>query len=190
METSLRWTPNDLAALPETLDDTRYEIVDGELFVARQPTFEHQYACSVLTAALHTWSDTSGLGVGTVTPGIIFAEDEAVVPDVVWISRQRLREIIGVDGKLHGPPELVIEVLSPGRSNQQRDRDAKLRLYARRGVDEYWIVDLERRNVEIFRRDGPALSNAGLVALTEELRSPLLPGFAHPVASLFFHQDG
>ena len=91
MDTSLRWTTNDLAALPETLDDTRYEVIDGELFVARQPTFEHQYACSVLTAALHAWSETTRLGVATVTPGVIFAEDEAVVPDVVWISRRRLR---------------------------------------------------------------------------------------------------
>jgi len=189
MDTSLRWTTNDLAALPETLDDTRYEVIDGELFVARQPTFEHQYACSVLTAALHAWSETTGLGVATVTPGVIFAEDEAVVPDVVWISRRRLREIIGADGKQHGAPELVIEVLPPGRPNEQRDRQAKLRLYARRGVDEYWVVDLEQRIVEILRRDGPTLSMAGVIATSGDLRSPLLPGFAHPVARLFFRQD-
>src|SRR5260370_5825832 len=142
MDTSLRWTTKDLAALPETLDDTRYEIIDGELSVARQPTFEHQYACSVLTAALHIWSETSRLGVATVTPGVIFAQDEAVVPDVVWISRRRLREIIGADGKLHGPPEVVIEMLSPGRSSEQRDRQAKPPLYARRGVAGCWSVRL------------------------------------------------
>src|SRR5437868_4287433 len=82
---------------------------------------------------------------------------------------------------LHEPPELVVEVLSPGAANERRDRDAKLKLYARRGVDEYWLVDWQRRRVELYRRDGPAFRLGASLTDADQLQSPLLPGFAHAV---------
>jgi Uma2 family endonuclease len=53
------------------------------------------------------------------------------------------------DGKLYAAPDLVVEVLSPGRENEERDRETKLTLYSRRGVLEYWIVDRFTRRVEV-----------------------------------------
>jgi len=183
---SVRWTTADLEALPDPLDDTRYEIIDGELYVAKQPSLEHQYACGELYAALRAWSEQTGKGLAVLAPGIIFAEDDNVAPDVVWISHERLRTALGADRKLHEAPELVVEVLSPGASNERRDRDAKLKLYARRGVDEYWLVDWQRRRVELFRRVGPAFQLAAALTSDDQLQSPLLPGFAHPVGRIFF----
>jgi Uma2 family endonuclease len=185
----VRWTTADLEALPDPLDDTRYEIIDGELYVAKQPSLEHQYACGELYAALRAWSEQTRLGLALFAPGLIFAEDDNVAPDVVWISRQRLRAALGTDGKLHEPPELVIEVLSPGASNARRDRDAKLKLYARRAVDEYWLVDWQGRRVELYRRDGLAFRLVATLAEDDRLQSPLLPGFAHVVGGLFFPEE-
>ncbi len=130
MAFSVRWTSADLEVLPDPLDDTRYEIIDGELFVAKQPSLEHQYACGELYAALRAWTEQTGLGLALIAPGIIFAEDDNVAPDVMWMSRARLRTAVGADRKLHAPPELVVEVLSPGASNERRDREAKFKLYA------------------------------------------------------------
>lgn len=186
MDTSLRWTTTELESFPDPLDDTRYEIIDGDLYVAHQPSVEHQYTCTRLSVALEVWSEQTGLGLALTAPGIIFAEDDNVAPDVVWISRERLRAVVGAEGKLHGPPELVVEVLSPGEANQRRDREAKLKLYARRGVDEYWIVDLRRRLVERYSRDGPALRLVATPAAADRIQSPLLPDFSHPVSALFF----
>ena len=50
-------------------------------------------------------------------------------------------------------PPLSGVVLSPGAANEKRDREAKLKLYSRRGVDEYWIVDWRQRRLEVFRRE-------------------------------------
>ncbi len=186
---SVRWTSADLEALPDPLDDTRYEIIDGELFVAKQPTLEHQYACGQLYGALQAWSEQTGLGLAVFAPGIIFAEDDNVAPDVVWMSRRRLRTAVGADRKLHEPPELVVEVLSPGPSNERRDRDAKFKLYARRGVEEYWIVDPGQRRAELFRRDGPTFRLAESPDAETDLQSPLLPGFKHPVGRLFWPDE-
>ena len=84
-------------------------------------------------------------------------EDTIGAPDVVWVSRERLSSVLAEDGKLHGAPDLVVEVLSPGPVNERRDREAKLKLYSQRGVREYWIVDWRQRKLEAYRRQEAAL---------------------------------
>ena len=81
------------------------------------------------------------------------ATSEGVQPDLVFVSNER-RGIIA-DLTLKGPPDLVIEVVSPDTA--RRDRGLKHRLYARRGIAQYWIVDPEADAVEVHRfGDEPA----------------------------------
>lgn len=183
MTTSLRWTSTDLELLPD--DGKRYEIIDGELYVSRMPTWAHQAVCTTIGYLLHGWSEETGLGSMGMTPGLVFAEDDDVAPDLVWASKRRLAEALGPDGHLHAPPELVVEVLSPGSSNERRDREVKLKLYSRRGVDEYWIADWRTRTVMVYRRAGAALELVATLGADELLVSPLLPGFSCLVAKLF-----
>ena len=63
----------------------------------------------------------------------MYIEDD-VAPDVVWISSCCIAATLGPDGKLHAAPELICEALSPGAAHERRDREAKLKLYSRRGV--------------------------------------------------------
>ena len=183
MGTTLRWRSADLDVLPD--DGKRYEIIDGELYVSRQPGYHHQYACSQLNIALGVWSNQTNVGVTLQAPGVIFADDDDVVPDVVWISHERLATALDQAGHLHTAPELVVEVLSPGSANERRDREVKLKLYSRRGVLEYWIVDWQQRKVEVYRRQEQALSLIATLYATDTLTSPMLPGFACPVTQLF-----
>lgn len=186
MATSLRWTSADLDAFPD--DGKRYEIIDGELYVSRQPHWDHQMVCGQVFALLQSWSLGTGAGRTNLAPGVIFADDDDVAPDVVWASTGRLAAALSADGKLYAPPELVVEVLSPGATNERRDRDARLKLYSRRGVDEYWILDWRARSLTIYRRtggaDGPlqpatTLQDSGIV------QSPLLPGFTATLEQIF-----
>lgn len=124
----VRWTIHDLEVLPEN-KWTRYEIINGELFVARTPHRRHQQACGKIFRQLDVWSDSSGLGETIVAPGVIFSQADSVIPDVVWVSRERLAQIEDEAGHLTGAPELVIEVLSPGKQNELRDKEAKFKLY-------------------------------------------------------------
>ncbi len=182
--TRLRWTSSDLELLPLN-EGKRYEIIDGELYVTTQPSFEHQYACGRLGWAFIAWDRPSRLGIVLPAPGIIFPDDDNVAPDFVWIERSRLAGLIGPDHKLHAAPDLVVEVLSPGPENQRRDREIKLNLYSRRGVREYWIVNWEQREVEVYRRQGDALALVATELEQDSLQSPLLPGFTLPVSELF-----
>jgi Uma2 family endonuclease len=179
-----RWTVADLDALPYD-EMNRYEIIDGELFVSRQPRDEHQDVSSEFIIALGNWNHQTRLGSVLHTPGVIFSDHDAVAPDVVWLSRERRAAIEQADGHLHGPPELMVEIISPGAANERRDRDVKLRLYSAQGVDEYWLVDQRAQTVAIYRRQDARLQLTATLQRDDTLTSPVLPGFAVLVARLF-----
>ena len=153
--------------------------------MSKQPHWHHQFVCGQVFAELQAWSRRSGAGQANIAPGVIFADDDDVAPDVVWISRDRRALALEPDGHLHAAPELVIEVLSEGSANERRDREAKLKLYSRRGVLEYWIMGWRRKQVETYRREGQALRLVATLYAIDNLESPLLPGFSCPVAQLF-----
>lgn len=177
---SVHWTVQDVEALPDN-EWIRYEIIDGELLVTRSPHHKHQHAAGRIFAALNSWSLESGLGEPSIMPGLIFSDSDSVIPDVVWVSYNRLAQIQDEAGHFRGAPELVVEVLFPGKANEERDRLAKLKLYSVQEVREYWIVDRMAQRVEIYRR-----AQAQLTLLVDDvIASPLLPGFACEVAHLF-----
>ena len=183
MSTALLWTSADLPALPE--DGKRYEIIEGELFVSRQPHWHHQRTCGNFYTPLDLWSRRTGLGEVIFTPGVIFTDDDDVAPDVAWVSRERLAHGLDVSGHLTIAPELVIEVLSWGKEHERRDREVKLKLYSRRGVQEYWIADWRRKQIEVYRREGLALRLIATLLRQDTIASPLLPEFSCPVAEIF-----
>jgi Uma2 family endonuclease len=180
----VRWTIQDVEALPDN-EWIRYEIIDGELFVTRSPHHKHQHAIGCIFAALHSWSIESGLGEPSIMPGLIFSDSDNVAPDVVWASYERLAQIQDEAGHFRGAPELVVEVLSPGKVNEDRDRLAKLKLYSVQGVQEYWIVDRIAQRVEVYRRENARLVLVKTLLIGDAIASPLLPGFTCEVARLF-----
>jgi Uma2 family endonuclease len=179
---ALHWTSRDLELLPDT---ERYDIVDGELYVSKQPHWQHQYTCVRISMFLQLWSDQTQLGMVNYAPGVIFTDDNDVVPDLVWISQEQLAIALEADGKLHSSPELVIEVLSPGSENARRDREVKRKLYSRRGAQEYWIVDWRQQRLETYRRREGVLTLDKTLSATDTLVSPLLPGFSCQISQIF-----
>jgi Uma2 family endonuclease len=183
MARSIRWTVSDLELFPD--DEKRREIVDGELFVPTQPHFYHQITCNNIAIELGSWNRQSRSGFVANGPGVIFSPEDAVAPDVTWTSRERLASGLDDAGHLRIAPELFIEVLSPGPSNERRDREAKLKLYSLRGVREYWIVNWQQREIEVYRRRDLELHLVGTLLDHDELESPMLPGFRCPVRQIF-----
>jgi Uma2 family endonuclease len=184
MTVAFRFTSTDLKRLPE-IPGVRYEIIDGDLYVSRQPTEDHQYTTGVFNAALHGWSIQTGLGLSIPAPGLVFAEDQDVILDLVWISNERRAQARDARGHYRIAPELVIEVLSPGRAHEVRDREIKLQLYSRQGVREYWIANWQQHTVEVYRHGDAGLQLATALSDGDVLTSPLLPGFSCPIATLW-----
>ncbi|MCS6958681.1 MAG: Uma2 family endonuclease [Pseudanabaenaceae cyanobacterium SKYGB_i_bin29] len=177
------WTRGDLDLLPE--NGNRYEIVEGELFVTRAPHWQHQTTCLNFCLALQQWSQATGLGYVGMHVGVIFSEENDVIPDVVWVTKEKYQSLLDGAGHLRGAPDLVIEVLSPGAENARRDRQVKLKLYSVYGVLEYWLADWQARQIEVYRREGGVLKLAMTLYNNDLLTSPLLPNFTCPVQEIF-----
>ena len=119
-------------------------------------------------------------------PGLIFTEADNVIPDVVWVKKERLSAALDESGHLIEAPDLAVEVLSSGVENERRDRRLKLRLYSAQGVREYWIVDWRSEKVEIYRRESAQLVLQTTLYKGDTIVSPLLPNFSYSMDRLFF----
>jgi len=116
----------------------RRELEWGVLRDAPAPTYRHQALVTRVAVLLDAHARPNGLGRALVAPVdvVLDAERHLILqPDVVFISAARW-SIVG--DQLWGPPDLVVEVLSPGTS--RRDGGRKLEWYAQYGVKECWLV--------------------------------------------------
>jgi Uma2 family endonuclease len=178
-----RYTAAEIRRFPD--DRLRYEVIRGELFVTPAPGTWHQRAVLELARRLQDYLEAYGLGEALPAPfEVEFTDDSAVQPDIIAIlepQRDRL-----TTKHFHGPPALVVEIVS--YSSKRTDRLQKQRLYREEGVPEYWVVDIEQRHVE---RWGPTAGQPELLTTTvawqphpdiEPLRIDLLPFFAKATA--------
>ena len=175
-------TVADLGSMPE--DGNRYELVAGELYVSRAPHIVHQ---AVISNVLHAFRDYLEQNpIGRVFPevGVIFSEQDAVIPDLLFISNERFYQAIS-GGRLTSAPDLIVEVLSSGTENERRDRSVKRYLYGKYGVKEYWIVNWEVGTVEIYRLGAGGLELQATLGTKDALTSPLLPDFHLAVEAIF-----
>ena len=179
------WTIHDLDAMPDDGGWKRYEIIYGELLVTRAPHAFHQDAASKLNIQLGIWSAASGLGRAIQTPGVIFTDIDAVIPDLIWASNERWENSLDAAGHFVVAPELIVEILSAGEKNKERDKKYKLKLYSLHGVQEYWIVNWRLKEIEIYRRADGILKRAATLLTEDTLTSPLLPGFNCDLNKIF-----
>lgn len=179
----LRLTNADVEAMPD--DGNRYEVIDGDLYVSSAPGFVHQTILVNIAVAFSGYLREHPIGRIAPGVGVVFDDYNGVTPDLVFATNERISKALEA-GRFRSAPEIVIEILSPGVSNERRDRHVKRSLYASRGVDEYWIVDPGNRSVELHRRDA-----AGALVLEEnlqqedELTCAILPGLRIRVDTLF-----
>jgi Uma2 family endonuclease len=168
----------DYAKMPA--DGFRHEIIAGEEFMTPAPNPDHQTVVSKLDRLLGNHVDARKLGRVFVAPtDVVLSKHDIVEPDVFFIAQKRL-SIIGPNN-IQGPPDLVIEVLSPSTASE--DRGPKLALYDRGGVREYWMIDLPTKTIEVheFR----SARRTRVYKEGQAFQSALLPGLSVRVDDLF-----
>jgi Uma2 family endonuclease len=173
------WTYEDLFDLPD--DGKRYEIIEGELYEMPAPGSAHARAVIRLAYTLFPMLLQLGGELLTAPLDVFFPGANPVQPDIVGLLPDGPARVVprGVEG----PPDLLIEVLSP--SNRDHDRLTKHALYGLAGIREYWIVDPEARTIEILTLDRDALHTTTVAAGADTLVSPLLGALDITVESLF-----
>lgn len=172
----------DLEAMPD--DGNRYELFEGELFVSRSPGIPHQRVLGNIYAVIRTYLVQNPIGEIVLTPGVIFDDLNSAIPDAVFTTSRRSKEIISGE-RFVAAPDLVIEIVSPGKENARRDREVKRQVYAKHGVKEYWIADPLGRKVEVYRLKRRNLALVATLVGKNELTTPLFPGFKCAASQLF-----
>jgi Uma2 family endonuclease len=143
----VRYTYEDYLATPED-SAHRYEVVAGELFVTAAPRWRHQQVVGNVHGIIRDLALDHALGEAVTGPITVrLADDTVLEPDVVFLRADRLDLIDS--GRIHGPPDLVVEVLSP--SNRDYDRTLKRKRYLASGVAELWIIDPDENALEVWR---------------------------------------
>ena len=177
----VRLTVQDYLNIPEE-DENRYELINGELYMAPAPSWEHQKSTIKLSTLLDNFVSDAGLGEVVASPIDVYLSDEDVFqPDIVFISNERLG-IIHSDG-IHGAPDLVIEVLSPG--TERIDRTLKSERYEMFEVSEYWQANPIAKTLLVLRARDGAFERVGLFTEGMTLETPLLPGLRVDVSEVF-----
>lgn len=150
-----RYTYADLLAWN---DNTRYELYDGQPVALASPSDVHQSISMALSVQLGSYLMGKKCNVYAAPFDVRLFEEEGESPENVDTVLQPDLMVVCDQNKIdrhgvHGVPDLVIEILSPGTA--QYDRLVKFNLYQRAGVREYWIVDPAARVVSVYTlKDG------------------------------------
>lgn len=129
-------------------EDAWAEWVGGEVVTTSPASFQHQDLVRFLIALLSLYVEHHDLGWILSAPfPMLLAEQQRVrEPDLLFLRRdhaERLR-----DNRLDGPADLVVEVVSP--ESLARDRGEKFVEYEAAGVAEYWLLDPQRRQLDLY----------------------------------------
>ncbi|WP_417910224.1 Uma2 family endonuclease [Candidatus Electronema sp. PJ] len=166
-------------ALPE---GTACQLIAGKLVMSPAPIPLHQAVILELSIQMALFVKKEKAGRLFTSPiDVRLNERNIFQPDILFISKEKAA-LIG-ERMIEGPPDLVAEVLSP--SSAYHDLRTKFRAYAQAGVQEYWIVDPERKSVEVF------VNNSNKFQLRQEaegegaVQSVLLQGLSVDLADIF-----
>ena len=125
-------------------EEFREELLNGKIYMMSSPSVNHNRTASNIYYIFRNYLKGKSCEAFADGTDVYLTEDDRVIPDVMIVCD---KNIIKPDG-IHGAPDLVVEVLSPGTA--KNDRGYKKDLYENTGVKEYWLVDPTVRSIEAY----------------------------------------
>ncbi|MEE8392343.1 MAG: Uma2 family endonuclease [Anaerolineae bacterium] len=173
------WSEADYFALPDT--NRLIELSEGTLIMPPHPTETHQRVLDALYAAMRAFVREHDLGVIRFAPlPVQLWPGKVREPDILFVSHAHADRI---GEQFYGPPDLVVEVLSPG--TRRTDRGVKMLEYARAGVSEYWLVDPDVHTIEVYTLSEGVYVLLGQFGTGHKAHSRVLSGFEVSVDKVF-----
>src|SRR5512132_865697 len=166
-------TLEEFRALPE--GPPYYEYEEGELILVASPTPEHQDIVSELSYVLRQFVRQHQVGRVVMEVDVYLPDGRGYIPDLAYLAAEHLHLLNPTDRKIHGSPDLVVEVTS---STPARDRVHKFRVYYANGVPWYWIIDSNTLAIEEYHATTQGYLRTASVAAGEEFRPQLFLGLA------------
>ncbi|MCY3692012.1 MAG: Uma2 family endonuclease [Chloroflexota bacterium] len=184
LRTGTRMSLDEFLALGEA--DGKWELDDGVLYIMATGSPDHQFLmrwlCRPIEDYFLQFDQPPAQLIQEMTTILSPELQRAPEPDIVIILNERRHIVSRV--RVEAPPDIVVEILSTDRS---RDLVRKRQIYAEAGVLEYWLMDPRSDTITLLElRDGAYVERAVLSA-ADSLTTPLLPGLAIPLESIFQH---
>ncbi len=173
----------DYEALPE---GAPYQLIGGELVMSPAPKPLHQNSALRLARKMADFADIGDAAEVIMSPiDVYFDDGDAYQPDIIVISTERL-DIIG-EKNVQGAPDIIVEVLS---SNAKHDLVEKREVYEAHGVREYWILDPDRKSIDVLENVQGKFGNEFRLYSrgrdgTGSVESKVLEGFSVELAYIF-----
>ena len=176
------WTRDAWEGLDHA-DGTRYEIIDGVLYMSTSPSLFHQYSLKRLYRIVGIPAEDAGLGQAFFAPvGLFMPGCDPVQPDFVFVGKDKT-DILR-DRRIYGVPDLIIEIVSPG--NMAYDEETKLAAYEAAGVPEYAIAYPMTRSLRLYRLNADGVYDAPLTFPADaSMAFACLPTLTFRVGALF-----
>lgn len=174
------FTYQDYLDLPE--DGKRYEVINGDLIMVPGPNTDHQDVSGNLEFELRMFVKKHQIGKVYDAPyDVVLSENNVLQPDIMFVSNENSKII--TEKNITGPPDLVIEILSP--ETGYYDLTEKKEIYAEFDVKEYWIVDPKKQWVEIYANDNKKFKSEQRLEKSGILKSRVLDGFEISLQKMF-----
>jgi len=177
----LKLNYRDYALFPEG-GSKRHEIIDGEHYMTPSPTTKHQRISRNMVWIIESFLRENRCGEILSAPfDVILSDNDIVVPDLVYVSRKNIHML--TEENIKGIPDLIIEILSP--SHRKRDRILKRDLYEKYGVKEYWLIDPDKEQVEVYTFSGNRFLPPAVYNRDQVIKTGIIPGLEVDIKAIF-----
>lgn len=188
--------PNAVAQLSTALDSEKQrrerfydeitpsmkaEFINGEVIVHSPVTLNHLNASRNIMRLLDPYVAHRGVGQVFSEKALIALTRNDYEPDITFFRKEKADRFRGDQTKFPAP-DLIVEILSP--STEQRDRGIKFKDYAAHGVQEYWILNADDKELEQYQLQG-SIYKLVLKSNSGEVQSSVVQGFKIPIQAVF-----
>lgn len=168
---SPRLTKEDYRLLPDS--GPRYQLIEGELYMSPAPNRFHQVISRNIEFILLKYLESNPRGEVYDAPfDVYLSEHDVFQPDIVFVAKENFKVL--TDAGVEGAPDFAVEILSP--TTAYLDKKSKLRVYARTGLKELWIVDPEPRLIHVYRLQENPDQPVATYSERDSFTSPHFPG--------------
>ncbi len=181
------WTEEDYLAFDRNAENRIVELNNGTLEIQPMPDMLHQGIVKFLFKLLDAFVMNQAIGEVYFAPlPVKLWRNQFREPDVVYLAPHRTKN-------KRKPPkgaDLVMEVVSRGADNRNRDLKVKRSVYAKAKIPEYWIIDPESETIAVLTLSGRTYKVHGTFKPGDEATSKLLKGFKVAVRNVFAAGEG
>jgi Uma2 family endonuclease len=143
--------------------DERVELLDGEIVPMNAIGTPHLWCVLRLDRHFAAFPDRS---LVLVQSPLRLSNRSEPEPDIVLLQLETPQD-------RHPQPQDAYLVIEVADTTLRTDRGRKRTMYARAGIPEYWIVDLQHDRLEIYREPGKARYQSVLLASRGDTVTPL-----------------